>query len=127
MATYQDVNSNIGIDFNSPVLSDINCIQNGLTNMFSTVPGQRGRIFQPTYGSAWAYLLQEQISTTNATKIIKTMINDIKTWQPWITVIEGQCTILVDYTLPGYSVTLAWQLASSTSTNFTSFALQTNG
>lgn len=107
-ASWVDVNTNFTLNKLPDQLVDYDAILKcSLFNLFNCVPGQRGRIFEPTYGSSWMHFLQEPISEMTARKIRILMLNDIKKWEPRVAVDSGSTYILPDMTVPGYKVRLA--------------------
>lgn len=108
-ATWIDVNTSYGLD-NLPdrlpnQLAIINC---SLFNLLNCSPGQRGRTFQPTYGSQWLRFIQEPILDVTAAKMRSLMLDSIERWVPQILLDQQACLIQPDTSLPGYRVRIAF-------------------
>ena len=110
-AIWVDVNTQIGLNTLPDRVADTAAIINSsLFNLFNCSPGQRGRIFQPEYGSSWASFLQEPISDITALKMQIYMIDSIKRWEPRIELNQDRCRIDANTEIPGYEVRLFFRM-----------------
>lgn len=107
-ATWIDINTNYQLN-NLPdrITDNLAIVRSSLFNLFNCTPGQRGRIFQPTYGSSWLYFLQEPINSVTATKIRMLMFQDIAKWETRVQVDTQNTFIIADTNIPGYRCRLA--------------------
>lgn len=104
-ATWIDVNTNFTQDSLPDRLPNQLAIMNSsLYNLLNCFPGQRSRIFQPTYGSMWMAFIQEPILDITASKMEKMMIDSIDKWIPQIDLDLKGTAIRADTSLPGYHV-----------------------
>ena len=74
------------------------------------MPGQRGRIFEPTYGSLWLQFIHEPIVDLTAAKMEIFMLSAIKKWEPRIVVDTKLSGITADTNVPGYRVRIAFSI-----------------
>jgi len=79
-------------------------VNSSLYNLLNCVPGQRSRIFQPTFGSMWLQFIHEPISDLTSKKMEIFMIQSIRKWVPQITLSSAQTRIDSDLNIPGYKV-----------------------
>lgn len=75
-----------------------------LFNLFNCSIGERGKTFQPEYGSEWRQFLQEPIDAITAAKMRIAMIQAIARWEPRIQLDYGQSWIVPNLNIPGYEV-----------------------
>ena len=124
-ATYIDVNSSYTIN-NLPdrVPDELSITQSSLFNLLNCMPGQRGRIFEPTYGSMWMQFLEEPICVLTAQKMRILMIQSIEKWVPQITVDLMNSGIKPDLQIPGYLVTIAFTTPFTPQPQQVAFQLQ---
>ena len=110
-ALWVDVNSQYTLNSLPDRVTDARAIiTSSLYNLFNCMPGQRARIFQPTYGSLWLQFLQEPISDLTAQKMYIYMLTAIKKWEPRITVDTQNTFIEANESLPGYVVRIAFSM-----------------
>lgn len=110
-ASWIDVNSQLGMNSLPDRIPDTQAIiYSSLYNLFNCVPGERGRTFQPEYGSRWRQFLQEPIVDSTAAKMELFMIQSIKRWEPRITLDLPNTYITPDTSLPGYVVRIAFSM-----------------
>jgi phage baseplate assembly protein W len=104
-ASWVDVNTQVTLN-NLPdrVPDDISITFSSLFNLFNCDIGERGKIFQPEYGSEWRRFLQEPIDEITAAKMRIAMIQAIARWEPRIQLDTGKSAVVPDYNLPGYQV-----------------------
>jgi hypothetical protein len=79
-----------------------------LYNLLNCIPGQRARIFEPTYGSMWMGFIHEPITDLTAAKMESMMVQSIDKWIPQIDLDRNNTRILADTGLPGYRVRLSF-------------------
>lgn len=89
-------------------------ISSGLYNLFNCQPGQRGRTFQPEYGSRWLQFIHEPICDATAAKMEIFMVEAIKRWEPRITLDMSNTSIDPDTSIPGYVVKIAFSMPGLT-------------
>ena len=106
-ASLIDVNPQYGIDNLPDRLPDDLAVTNSeLYNLLNCSPGERGRIFEPTFGSLWLHFIDEPIHDLTAKKMEVFMIQSIERWIPQVTLDHTQTRILADLNIPGYVVKL---------------------
>jgi phage baseplate assembly protein W len=103
-ATWVDSNTRLGQSPLPDRVPDSLAIVNSLTNLFNCSIGERGKIFQPEYGSEWRTFLQEPIDAITAAKMRISMIQAIARWEPRIQLDYAKTSITPDLRLPGYVV-----------------------
>lgn len=110
-ANWVDTNTRFTQTNLSDRLSDSHAIiYSSLFNLFNCVPGQRGRIFESTYGSNWMSFLQEPINDQTAQAMELGMFQSIKRWEPRVKLVTGKSGIIPDLNIPGYRVHLAFYI-----------------
>jgi phage baseplate assembly protein W len=104
-ATWVDVNTLVSQD-NLPdrIPDSLSITHSSLRNLFNCNIGERGKIFQPEYGSEWRLFLQEPIDLVTAAKMRIAMIQAIARWEPRLTLNYSQCSITPNLSIPGYEV-----------------------
>jgi phage baseplate assembly protein W len=122
-AIWIDANPKYGLDTLPDRLPDAQAINCSLYNLFNCAPGQRSRIFQPTYGSLWLSFIHEPINDITAMKMQVYMIDAIKQWEPRIELDLRNTGITPDLKLPGYIVRVAF--ASNTGQHSINFQMTT--
>lgn len=116
-ALWVDVNSRTGQNNLPDVLGDSAAItHSSLFNLFNCAPGQRGRIFQPEYGSLWLSFIHEPINDVTAAKMQMFMFESIRRWEPRIDLNVDQSFITANTNIPGYEVRLSFSLPNVSST-----------
>ena len=95
-----------------------------LQNLLSTTPGERARIFEPTFGSLWRHFIQEPIADITAKKMEIYMIQSIRKWIPQITLDQAATYILVTPELPGYYVNLVFSSPFAVGSALATFSIQ---
>lgn len=103
-ATWIDSNSRLNQVALPDRVPDDLAIVNSLFNLFNCSIGERGKIFQPEYGSEWKRFLQEPIDEITAAKMRIAMIQAIARWEPRIVLDYSKSSITPNYLLPGYDV-----------------------
>jgi phage baseplate assembly protein W len=106
-ATWVDVNSLVTQD-NLPdrIPDSLSIAHSSLFNLFNCNIGERGKIFQPEYGSEWRQFLQEPIDLYTAAKMRICMIQAIARWEPRIQLNYSKCSITPNVLIPGYIVVI---------------------
>lgn len=66
--------------------------------------GDRGGIFEPTYGSDLYWYLQEPLSEDTAGSIKISILTTFAKWEPRIRLNAGRTTVTANMNLPGYDV-----------------------
>jgi phage baseplate assembly protein W len=123
-ATLIDVNPNYGVDNLPDRLPDGLAITNcALYNLLNCAPGERARIFEPTFGSLWLHFLNEPIEEITAKKMEIFMVQSIEKWLPQIKVDRRSTLIIPDSALPGYKVRIGYATAFSSSAQQIAFQL----
>ncbi len=108
-ATWIDVNSNFTVDDLPDRLPDQLAItHSSLFNLLNCAPGQRSRIFQPTFGSLWLHFIHEPILDITAKKMEIFMTQSIQKWLPQVVLDQSESRIDADLSIPGYRVVVAF-------------------
>lgn len=98
-----------------------------IRNLFMCPVGDRGRIFQPRYGTSLYHLLQEPLDPVTAHRIHIALIQTIQSWEPRIEVLGGPTQVIPDYQLPGYHLILVFKVIGDDTVRSKTFELVTNG
>jgi phage baseplate assembly protein W len=109
-AIWIDVNSQFTVNSNPDRLPNVLAVSNSIFNILNTIPGQRSRIFQPTYGASLYQFLQEPLDQTTANKIRIGFIQALGLWEPRITLNLAQCYVNADFAAVGYDVGISYVL-----------------
>lgn len=123
-ALWLDVNTNWGIN-NLPdrVANSQAIIYSSLYNLFNCIPGQRGRTFEPEYGSLWMQFIHEPINDLTAAKMQIFMIDSIGRWEPRIVLNLSETEINADLNLPGYVIRIGFSIPGLETAEQISFQL----
>jgi phage baseplate assembly protein W len=114
-AIWIDVNTQLGMNNLPDRIPDTQAvIISSLFNLFNCVPGERGRTFQPEYGSRWRQFIHEPVTDQTAAKMQIFMIDAIRRWEPRITLDLTNTSITPDTSLPGFVVRIAFFLPGQT-------------
>lgn len=104
-ATWIDINTRITQNNLPDRLPDsLAIIYASLTNLFNCSIGERGKTFQPEYGSEWRQFLQEPIDEITAAKMRIAMIQAIVRWEPRLQLDYSKSAIIPNLDIPGYEV-----------------------
>jgi phage baseplate assembly protein W len=103
-ATWIDSNSQYTQNMLPDRIPDELAISNALGNLFNCAVGERGKIFQPTYGSDWKLLLQEPIDTSTSNRMFIALVQSIALWEPRIALDYANTFVTPDLSIPGYNV-----------------------
>jgi phage baseplate assembly protein W len=123
-ATLVDVNPQYTLDNLSDRIPDNLAVTNSLVyNLLRCVPGERARIFEPSYGSMWLHFIHEPIADITAKKMEIYMIQSLAKWIPQIKLDKQNTYISVAPDLPGYYVSLQFSSPYSIGTAVVSFNL----
>jgi phage baseplate assembly protein W len=112
-ATYTDLHLDIiGYPIGAPrdilVDNDLDAIRNSLSNLFSTVPGQK--LLNPTYGLNLLQYLFEPVTTNTANIIGETILNGITRFEPRVTV--DKVRVVGNAEANEYNITLTLRIPS---------------
>jgi len=104
-----DVNPQYTID-NLPdrLADDLAVLNCQLYNLLHCAPGQRSRIFEPTFGSLWLSFIHEPLLDITAKKMEIFMVQAIEKYIPDIKLDLSNTAIVADTSIPGYMVRLAF-------------------
>lgn len=97
-----------------------------LRNLFMCPVGDRGRIFQPTYGTHLHSLLHEPVDEITAQKLHATLLDSVRSWEPRIEVLGGATQVIPNYNLPGYSAILVYRIIGDATNRTATFNVVTN-
>lgn len=75
-------------------IQDVNVINRSIEAILSTSHGER--LFNPAFGSDLSLRLFDGMTQGRCENILDTAINDIKTWEDRISIIENQAKIIVN-------------------------------
>lgn len=89
---------------------DENAINQSLLSLFNTRRGER--FFNPSYGSGLPFLLFEPFDSLTANLITEDIQDSVATWEPRILIKD--LDIDLDYDTQVYSITLAYEIKSTT-------------
>ena len=85
------------------LLPDLDSVRySSFVNLFNCPIGDRGRIFQPRYGSNLIMLLQEPIDYTTAMRIKGALFRAVERWDPRVRILPALSYVIEDESLPGY-------------------------
>lgn len=109
-ATYSDLNRFFGKSSAPDLLFDKQAISQALFNIFKTLVGEAGPIFEPEFGSILPQLLQQPLDEITAFEIRAATIQAAQRWEPRIEVDSSQTSVIVDNEAPGYKVYLVYRI-----------------
>ena len=109
-ATYSDLNRFFGQEGAPDLLFDKQAISQALFNIFQTLVGEAGPIFEPEFGSILPQLLQQPLDEITAFEIRAATIQAAQRWEPRIEVDSSQTSVIVDQVSPGYQVYLVYRI-----------------
>lgn len=76
--------SDIAVDYSTSsslfIVKDIGVVENMFTNLFSTVRGERGCLFEPTFGSMIPYFLHEPVNDETAWRMETEIFESVRIW-----------------------------------------------
>ena len=110
LASYSDLNRNLGQEGEADILLDHKAISQSLFNIFRTHIGEAGPIFMPDFGSSLPYLLQEPLDQITALSVSAAAIQTAQKWETRIDVDVGQTQVATDYNLPGYIIRMVYTI-----------------
>jgi phage baseplate assembly protein W len=123
-ATLVDINPQFTRDNLPDRIPDNLAVTNSLVhNLLKCTPGERARIFEPSYGSMWLHFIHEPIADITAKKMEIYMIQALAKWIPQITLDRQNTYISVAPDLPGYYVSIQFSSPYSVGTSLVSFNL----
>ena len=110
--------SDVAVDFSTTssvlILYDRAVIDNMITHLFATTVGERGAMFEPTFGSRIPYFLHEPVNATTAWKMETEIFESIRRWIPYITLITSQVRVDVDPDAGIYYLTVPYRITLPT-------------
>ena len=116
-ATWIDVNTGFTENAYPDRLPDAHAVlYSGLENLFGCRVGERGRTFQPLFGSYWHRYIHEPIADVTANAMEMGMIQSIKQWEPRIKLNRALTRIVPNLLLPGYQVRVAFTMLQGANT-----------
>lgn len=92
---------------NAPVVYNMECVMQGLTNLFNTRPGER--LFRPPIGSAMHTIVFKPINDTTSLLLKQILINSVEKWEPRVQVIRNRTRITPQPDLYGYDISVWYQ------------------
>lgn len=102
-AVWLDVNPNYNDSILPSVLPNAQAVLKcSLYALLNCPKGDRGGIFEPTYGTDLPWYLQEPLDDITAQSIRRTLYLAFEKWEPRIDLTSGGISVTPDYTLPGY-------------------------
>ncbi len=114
-AIWIDINTQYSLNNLPDRIPDTQAVVNSsLYNLFNCQPGERGRTFQPEYGSRWRQFIHEPICDATAAKMEIFMVEAIRRWEPRITIDPTYTSITPDTSIPGYVVRIAFTMPGLT-------------
>ena len=119
--TWSDVNSQVGVNGKADILFDYDDIHNSINNILSCPIGSRG--WHPTFGSDVPFLIWEPVDLITANAIKVSTIVAIKQWEPRITLVAGQSSIIPNSDGISYTVNLVYQVNLTGAVNTYTFRL----
>lgn len=111
MATWKDIDINLSKQNDGDVkaMEDVNAVINSITNIFSTLQGERRML--PEFALPIFGLLFEPIDETTAMRLGEMMLQAISTWEDRITV--SNIHVNADYDYNMYQVRLSFTMKNS--------------
>lgn len=108
-ATFLDVNTRLYRNGKPELLPDEQAIKfSSIYNILNCPIGDRGRIFQPTYGSLLYHFLQEPVHPETSDRIKALLVQAIEKWEPRIRLDLTRTAVVVADNGLGYNVTVAF-------------------
>lgn len=116
--TYTDIHLDVvGYPIGAPrdilVDNDIDAIKNSLSNLFSTVPGQK--LLNPTYGLNLLQFLFEPVTNSTANMIGEAIVNGITKFEPRVSVVKVK--VVGDAENNEYDITLIIKIPALSQTD----------
>lgn len=108
-----DVNSRLGADLKPDLVANIQAINNSIFNLLRCPIGARGPIFQPEYGTILYRLLHDPLDPITANKLRIAFIQALQRWEPRINIDLERSSVVPNYSIAGYQVTIYYTLATS--------------
>lgn len=110
---FKDLNRNFGGNGYQDLLYDSEAISQALFNLFQTVPGEAGPIFEPEFGSLLPLLIHEPMDEVTTYKLEAAVFQAVQRWEPRITILLSQSGIETDLVNQSYKVTLTYTINST--------------
>lgn len=125
---FVDLNPRSGDNAHGHLLFDGDAINIGsLRNLFACPIGERGRIFQPEYGTYLYQFLQEPLDGQTAARIRSSLIQSLERWEPRIRLIEAGTAVVPQPLLPGYYIRLQYVLKLKNQMSVAEFRIRSGG
>lgn len=109
-ASYADLNRNFGSEGAGDLLLDGKAVSQAFFNLFTTIPGEAGPIFEPEFGSLLPLLLQEPMDDITLAKLAGATIQAAQRWEPRAELDLQRTRIEADEFSQSYLVTLVYSL-----------------
>lgn len=124
-ATFVDLNPQIGQNqYGELLIDEVAIIKGSLENLLRCPIGDRGRIFQPEYGTMVYDMLQEPLDELTAFRLRAVLIQGLQRWEPRVEIQQSGTVVTPDYSMPGYVVRIV-AIMKINNTRFSSeFGLQ---
>ena len=125
---YIDVNPDpTGNTYGDLLYGEAAVLIGSIYNLFKCPRGDRGRIFRPDYYSALYELLHEPIDGRTAAFIRMDLLDAVARWEPRIILLNEATSVVPDFNLPGYKITLSFRFVDETEVRTSSFGVQYGG
>lgn len=113
-AVFVDVNPRLGSNSYAELIYDeVAVVQGSILNLLQCPVGDRGMLFQPEYGTPYFSSLQDPLDVVTAMQLRAQVIQSLERWEPRIDLVHSQTTAQIDYSLPGYVLTVSFVLKVS--------------
>ncbi len=107
LATFLDLNPRMGKNhYPELIIDELAIIEGSIANLILCYVGDRGRIFQPEYGTHAFSIIGEPLDDITAYKLRALLIQGIQKWEPRIETLQEGTFIEPDASIPGYQITL---------------------
>ena len=117
-AVWIDVNTGFTLNGKPDRLPDgLSVMYSSLFNIFNCPIGGRSRIFEPEYGSALIYYLQEPMSDSTAASLRMALIQALARWEPRVRVDPSRTFLVPDESIPGYRVQVTFAMIQGPDTS----------
>lgn len=104
-ATWVDVNTRVTQNpLPDRIPDSMAIVDSSFYNLFNCPIGNRGKIFQPEYGSELYWFLQQPTDAVTAAQMRIALVQAIARWEPRVTLDFSKTFIKPIYELPGYLI-----------------------
>jgi len=121
-AVWIDVNADYGVLSGAELLLDEKAINGSLRNLMRCHIGSRRMLRE--YGTYIAYYLQEPLIPLTADSMLSSLVQSITRWEPRVQVDIANSSVEADTRLPGYRVTLSYQILKTNNTGQFQFSVK---